>query len=89
MTTTRLDVLLLLAVTGTFALCLVEAATGHFWCSAVFGLLAVACAGMFLWQVERHRPVDVRHPWQWHVEHRRFWLQVIRSERDWTWRVKR
>lgn len=51
MTTTRQRALMLAAIFALAGVCGWEAMGLHLWNTLAFGLMAVACAGMFIWQV--------------------------------------
>lgn len=51
MTTTRQKALMLAAILGLATVCGWEAMGLHAWNALVFGVMAVACAAMFSWQV--------------------------------------
>lgn len=51
MTTNRQKVLILAAILGLSAWCGWEAMGLHLWNGLAFGLLAVSCAAMFVWQM--------------------------------------
>lgn len=85
---------MLSAILGLATVCGWEAMGLHAWNALAFGIMAVSCAVMFVWQVrEEQRKGPVRwygiRPAHGFVEYHRFLLSVIRMSVKWTWRVKR
>lgn len=94
MTTTRQKVLMLAAILGLSTLCSYELLQGWTWNGLAFGLMAVACAAMFVWQVGEESRSGMTHgvalpAYRWDVPARRILFLAIRRSRGWKWRVKR